>query len=184
MKTMTRRTLKFCVEQSRTAELNDNLVWISIWVVMTISLLTFFFTQGHFDCSKLEVKRVTQSHFTSFFTDTPRIETKELLVTSPFPLSKLVKADPPHHQACQARRQSSTYTLNTHNPSICSTHSFTEWLLAKMRAQTCTCAAGRADKDRDVAVHSHDVRWWLGGQDKCCQLHCELLTQHRAADRI
>lgn len=143
-------------------------------------------TEGHFDC---KVKSVTHSHFTSFFTDSPRLEVNGLPITSPFPLSKLVKADPSRCPGYQARRQSSTHTIYAHQHMI---HLFVSLIHGKTdRKRTHNAANSPTYRDakqyknthRNVAVQSHDARRWLGGQDVCCQLSWESLTQHRAANR-
>lgn len=55
------------------------------------------------------------------------------------------------------------------------------WTYANANAHRRTSAQRLAHKN--VAVRSHNVTRWLGGRDKCCQLDCQSLTQHRAANR-
>lgn len=52
-----------------------------------------------------------------------------------------------------------------------------------IRERTQTYKRTKTRAQKNVAVRSHNVTRWLGGRDKCCQLDCQSLTQHRAANR-
>lgn len=95
----------------------------------------------------LTVKSVTHSHFTSFFTDSPRLEVNDFPITSPVPLSKLVKADPSQCPACLDRRQSSTHNVRTqtHDPSFCFSHTCED-------RQKCTHKAANVPTYKDTRL--------------------------------
>lgn len=105
----------------------------------------------------------------------------DLPVTSPSPLSELVKADP--SSAPPAIRPGDSRRHKTHTVRLLCSLARTQRRKAEHTRTHTDVQAHKDSRTNNVAVRSHNVTRWLGGRDKCCQLDCQSLTQHRAANR-